>query len=119
MASDADELEQLWEHQPGLERFCRDEILGFLQPLNVPRFLTARARDVILLLPRFRYNQKPGKLIRHPEYKYGRELFLLVAELFEWGDDIVSGWPAPDKARRRKSRGNRRKKPPGKKADWR
>lgn len=92
---------RLWEPEPGLERLCRNEILKFLEPFPVPRFLSARARDVILLMPRFFSREQPDRTLRHPEYKYARELFLILAEVFDWDHELVSAWPPPPPRSRR------------------
>jgi len=116
------ELGPLWEQQAGLERDVRMQIRAFFEPFPVSRYLTARMRDIILMLPRFAAGKRRSKLIRHPEYKYGRELFSLLAFVQEWPEDMVAAWPEPEprhsprtttgrKGRRSRCRTRRRKKP--------
>lgn len=111
---------RLWEHEAGLEPVCRDAVVEFMKPFPVPRFLSARARDVLLLLPRFVEADDPSRrLQRHPEYKYARELFLLWGACAGLPRQELEKWPAPPpgephhRGRRRssrRSRGGRRRK---------
>ncbi|MBT3378312.1 MAG: polynucleotide adenylyltransferase PcnB [Lentisphaerae bacterium] len=104
------DLEPLWEHEPGLERDMRGQVRSFFEPFPVSRYLTARMRDIMLMLPRFVAGKRKSKLVGHPEYKYGRELFSLVALAREWPDDMVAAWPEPPKRQPRGSeRGGRRR----------
>lgn len=103
----------LWGHTGGLERRCRDEVVEFMKPFPVPRFLSARARDVLLLLPRFADSDQPSKrLLTHPEYKYARELFHLWGRCAGLDEKQLAVWPAPTEsdhqAAQRKRRGRRR-----------
>ncbi|NOY82216.1 MAG: polynucleotide adenylyltransferase PcnB [Kiritimatiellaeota bacterium] len=85
----------LWERRPGLEKPCRAAIQRFFAPFRVPRYLSARARDLILLLPRFFDGRRRGRVLEHPEYKYSRELFSLLCEVRRWDGDLLEGWPPP------------------------
>lgn len=114
------EAGDLWSYSPGLERALRDAVIEFFYPLPVPRVLTARTRDVLLLLPRFRQNRGRQKLVSHPEYRYARELYSILTEYFGWDAKRIDGWPVmgtghPYRNRSRKGRrGNRRRKPDNK-----
>lgn len=85
----------LWEVRAGLERPCRDAVCDFLFPFPLPRFLSARTRDIILLLPRFLQDTGSKRLLRHPEYKYARELFLLWGHSAGVDRSTLESWPAP------------------------
>lgn len=107
----------LWEHDMGLERPCRDAVVEFMKPFPVPRFLSARSRDVLLLLPRFAQADDPSRrLQRHPEYKYARELFLLWGRCVGLPDEDLARWPEPPDGEphhrkpKRSSRGGRRRR---------
>ena len=88
-----DDPSRLWEPGEGVDAECREAIRRFFQPFTVSRFFTARVRDILLLLPRFRDPTTKGRLLRHPEYKYGRELFALLATVYQWGDECLAEWP--------------------------
>ncbi len=102
-----EDLEDLWSLHDGLERTCREAVVEVLYPLTVPRFLSARVRDVILLMPRFKIGRQPRRLQRHPEYKYARELFLLLVEVFGWDKELADRWPSPPKSNSKRKRGRR------------
>jgi poly(A) polymerase len=114
---------ELWDPAEVEERACRDLLNDFFLPFPVPRVLSARARDLIMMLPRFVQKRQPRKLQHHPEYKYARELFLLVATVCGWSQELQDFWPVPEpnehvdaemrrkSARRgRRSRGGRRRR---------
>lgn len=117
-------VRDLWSHQSGLEKICRDCVADFMQPFHVPRFLSARTRDLILMLPRF-FDQQSGKrkMLRHPEYKYARQLFMVLADVFNWDADIVKRWPEPQQTRSPRDnenyryRNNRQRRPSTKKGN--
>ncbi len=90
------DFDGLWEHGSGLERPCRDVIANFFSPFQPPRVLSARVRDLFLLLPRFRECKRMNKLMHHPEYKYARELFLVVGKALGWPQDQLDFWPEPE-----------------------
>ncbi len=107
----------LWERRPGLERPCRAAIQRFFTPFRVPRYLSARARDLILLLPRFFDGRRRARVLEHPEYKYSRELFSLLCEVRQWDEDLLQAWPPPRSAPRppeRRRRARRRPRTAGK-----
>lgn len=99
-----------WEHQAGLERTCREAIAAFLQPYHLPRFLSARARDVVLMLPRFEGDQVRRKVLRHPEYRYARELFSLLCAVRGVGQDAMEHWPPAKHSPSRQTGDHRREK---------
>ena len=85
----------LWMMDSETAILVRNAIQEFFGTLPVPRFLVSRASEIILLLPRFRDGIRPQRLVRHPEYKYARELFLLVHQVEGWPAELVERWPAP------------------------
>jgi poly(A) polymerase len=109
-----DPQQPFWAPSPGMEKACRELISDFFAPIPVPRFLTARARDLLMLLPRLHEQSHPTRVRRHPEYKYGRELFLLLGAVHGWDRETLEFWPPADEPahdshhRRRAPRGRRR-----------
>jgi poly(A) polymerase len=89
----ATELDGLWEHSAGLERPVRDTVRGLLTPLPVPKALTARARDIILMLPRFATTAHKKRLLHHADYRYARELYALAAKVQGWDEAVLVNWP--------------------------
>jgi len=85
----------LWDYFPGIERQCRDEVCEFFLPFNIPRYLSARVRDIILMLPRFVGRRRASKLRTHPEYKYARELFRLWGVATGLDSEAIEFWPEP------------------------
>jgi len=87
--------DDLWEHDPEKEHHCRDAVQEFFQPFPVSRFFVARVRDIVLLLPRLSQQIRVSRLVRHPEYKYGREVFMILGHVCGWPADRLSGTPPP------------------------
>jgi poly(A) polymerase len=85
----------LWAHEPGVEHTCREAIQDFFHPFPISRFFASRVRDIALLLPRFTSRVRMGRVVRHPEYKYARELYVLAGRVCGWSDDCLAGWPEP------------------------
>jgi len=83
----------LWEHNEGIEKTLRESVRKSYSPLPVPRVLTARARDILLLLPRFRQPAAKRRLLRHPEYRYARELYSLLSAIHGWDAAALADWP--------------------------
>ncbi len=108
-------------HQPGREGISRDAILRFFHPLPVPRFFSSRVRDILLLLPRMKSGSRVARICRHPEYRYGRELYSLFGEACGWDGEFMAPWPKAHPhhpaggSRRRRSR--RRRGPPRQQQD--
>ena len=88
--------EPLWKYTEGIERVCSHEVRAFFEPLPVSRFLTARARDIILLLPRLASGRGVSRAVRHPEYKYARELFAVLTAVCGWGTAALAALPPPE-----------------------
>lgn len=113
---------KLWQFEPGIERCFREIVSEFFAPLVVPRVLTARTRDVLLLLPRFQSNRGRNRLIGHPDYRYARELYSILTTIHGWDPETIAHWPVmgtghphgrkPRRRSRRHPRG-RRKSPAG------
>jgi poly(A) polymerase len=87
------ELGDLWSYDPPVELQCRDAVHDFFNPFPVSRFFSSRVRDIALLLPRFTSRVRMARLVRHPEYKYARELYALTGRVCGWPDDNLAGWP--------------------------
>ena len=65
----------------------------YYSPLPVPRVLSARARDILLLLPRFRSPGHRRRLLHNPEYRYARELYSLLTRVCDWDPAVIEPWP--------------------------
>jgi poly(A) polymerase len=87
------QLGDLWAHEPPAEHQCRDAVHDFFHPFPVSRFFATRVRDIALLLPRFANRVRMARLVRHPEYKYARELYALLGRICGWTDESLAGWP--------------------------
>jgi poly(A) polymerase len=107
----AAEDDGMWEYQPGLEHVCRSLVHEFMEPFPISRFLSSRARDICMLLPRFQGNSKRGRMARHPEYRYGYELFSLWLATRGESLDVLEDWPSPS-CRAARPRGGRGPRPP-------
>lgn len=83
----------LWNHYLGMERDCRECVQDFFAPLPVPRFFSSRVRDILLLVPRLSTSLRPSKTCRHPEYKYGRELYSLYGTAIGLDENFLMPWP--------------------------
>ena len=99
-----------WEYRAGLERSCRDAIAAFFHPYHLPRFLSARARDLLLLLPRFPGQKGQRRILRHPEYRYARELFSLLCTIRGNGQEALEHWPPAGRSPVPQRGGQRREK---------
>ena len=97
-------IDELWTYELGIETECRQAIRRFFHPFPVSRFLTARVRDIILLLPKLKDGTLRKRVLRHPEYKYGRELLSLLVAVQGWDDELLQVWPQPVKGRERHPR---------------
>jgi poly(A) polymerase len=89
------DLGSLWAHDPAIEHRCRAAVHDFFRPFPVSRFFSARVRDIVLLLPRFASRARLSRLVRHPEYRYGRELYGLLGHLCGWPEEALADWPVP------------------------
>lgn len=86
-------IEDMSAYQPELTSRVASVIRGLFAPLPVPKRLTARARDAVLLLPRFTTHDHQSRLLHHPEYRYARELLALLTKVMGWDESIISEWP--------------------------
>ncbi|MFO7821181.1 MAG: hypothetical protein R6V56_03870, partial [Lentisphaeria bacterium] len=77
----------------GLGKMIKDSIRRAYAPLPVPKHISARARDGILLLPQFVNTEHRNRLLHHPDYMYAREPFSLLTEIFQWDPEMISRWP--------------------------
>lgn len=99
----------------GLGQLIKESIRRTYAPLPVPKHITARARDGILLLPLFVSTGHRNRLLHHPDYRYARELFSLLTEVFGWGPEMIAQWPEKGtsgggRGRRRGGSSRRRRK---------
>ncbi len=99
---------QLWEFQSGIDHVCRNLVHEFMAPFPISRFLSARARDICMLLPRFEAGIKRGRVARHPEYQYGYELYSLWLATQGESQESLAEWP---QCRPSKSGGPRGRRP--------
>jgi poly(A) polymerase len=93
------DLGELWDSDSPADHHCRDAVHDFFAPFPVSRFFSTRVRDIALLLPRFASRARMSRLLRHPEYKYARELYTLTGHVCGWPAETLAGWPeAPEDA---------------------
>lgn len=85
----------LWLPAPELSRCCQHAIRTLFDPYAVPRYLQARVRDTLLLLPAFLETGPDDFVVRQPQYRYARELFSMVARLQGWDLASLENWPPP------------------------
>lgn len=93
--SGSGDLADLWTHPEGVEREVRQAVQDFFSPLPVSRYFSARLRDILMLVPRLREGCVRKRLVRHPEYKYARELFSLLVTVYGWPQEQLDVWPFP------------------------
>jgi poly(A) polymerase len=84
-----------WEAHPEVHDASRAMFLDFFAPYPVPKFLSARARDVILALPALLYPDQPGHLPHHPQYRYVLELYYQLCLANGWDESVLRQWPPP------------------------
>ncbi|MFW5997018.1 MAG: polynucleotide adenylyltransferase PcnB [Lentisphaeria bacterium] len=110
-------IEDIAAYQPELPSRVTSVIRNLFAPLPVPKRLTARARDAVLLLPKFTTHDHQNRLLHHPEYRYARELLSLLTTVMEWDETLVNEWPENGKwrsgSRSGGPPGRRRRKNPG------
>jgi poly(A) polymerase len=97
-----------WLKKPGAGSAVREVVRKFFDPLPIPRFLSARVRELLLLLPRFASFAHKNRALHHPEYRYARELYSLLTECCGWPLETIEQWPTLGTVRRRR-------RPPGRK----
>ena len=115
-------VENLNDYQPELPVRVRDSVRNMFSPLPVPKTLSSRSRDAILLLPDFLSKDHQNRLLHHPEYRYARELFSLLTTVLEWDPEIIEQWPnngkwRPKRKKKKTRRGKHSKKGHHKKVD--
>jgi hypothetical protein len=98
-----------WLGQAGAGSAVRAAVRNFFDPLPIPKFLSSRVRDLLMLLPRFTTTAHTNRVLHHPEYRYARELFSLLTICCGWPEDILEPWPTLGAARRRRCRPGRRR----------
>ncbi len=99
------DLGSLWEQNAVVDHQCRALVHEFYHPFPLSRFLSARVRDILLLLPRLANRVRVSRVMAHPEYKYGRELYGLVGCVCGWPEDILAPWPPPPESHSPRRRG--------------
>ncbi|MFA4943290.1 MAG: hypothetical protein WC789_01140 [Lentisphaeria bacterium] len=85
----------LWLPAPEMASCARDTLRRLFEPYAMPRFLQARVRDTLMLLPAFLEPGPDDFVVRHPQYRYARELFSMFAEHHGWDAAELEQWPAP------------------------
>jgi poly(A) polymerase len=73
----------------------RDVLRSFYEPYTMPRFLQARARDVIVMVPRLFASPPKDYLVRHPQYRYALELARMLAVSQGLDRSLLDLWPPP------------------------
>ena len=81
-----------WEVFDGIDHVIRDHVEAFLMPYQVTRLVSARVRDVLLLIRRLINGRSRNKTRRHPEFHYAWLLFNTLAETLDWPEEITDPW---------------------------
>ena len=87
---------RLWANFGGIDKLIHSRIREFYQPYRVPRYTTAKTRDVLLLQPKFFNRRMLRRLPRHPEYRRAHEMFGVFAKAAEQESRFFEMWPPPD-----------------------
>jgi poly(A) polymerase len=74
---------------------CGQAIRSFYDGFVLPHVLTARIREMILMVPPMAEGVQLDYLAQLPEYKYSRELLRLLTESCSWDPSLVQGLPEP------------------------
>lgn len=104
---------EMWQNFGGVDKQLQRRLRGFFQPYTVPRYTIAKARDVLLLLPKMLPCRGRGKIMRHPEYDRARDSYLTFARAAGLPPERANYWPAPEKRgteQKKKSRRGRRRR---------
>lgn len=97
--------EPLWESGEGIDRTINGCIRELFDLYKLPRSMTAKTRDVLMLLPKLHDDTVRGRVIRHPEYPRARDLYQAFVSANGLDDELVARWPP----RRRSSKGRGRR----------
>lgn len=92
-----DAQERLWQNRMGIDREIHHFIRQFFSSYNLPRVMTARTRDVLILQPKFLQQKERKRLLQHPEYARGRDFFQVLAQGLALPPEAVDFWPEPQK----------------------
>lgn len=105
------ELDSFSFWDASLHKHCSDAIRSFYEGFVLPHVMTARVRDMIMMVPLLAEGRQLDFLASQAEYKYGRELLRLLVEARQWDPSLVCKLPPPEGTRREgKGRWPRRKR---------
>lgn len=76
-------------------------LINFYFDLLPPKFILQRVRAIILLLPYFYHGDTSDFVMMHPEYKYARELFLLLHAYYQWPSHLLQLYPTLNRRKKR------------------
>jgi poly(A) polymerase len=95
---DSEDARGLW--QPGGEQAaaCSAAILAFYEGFVLPRFFSARMREMFLMLPSLADPARARRCFRHREYKYGRALLILLQHAQNCDCHDAEALPLPEEA---------------------
>ncbi|NQZ56027.1 MAG: polynucleotide adenylyltransferase PcnB [Lentisphaeraceae bacterium] len=99
-----------WESFDGIDHIVRGHVEKFLMPYKVTLLVSARVRDVLLLMRRLVSGRSRNKTRRHPEFHYAWLLFNTLAETLNWPDEIVQPWKEDNTLIKKYPRTNTRRK---------
>ena len=83
----------LWDS--AMVKQCGHAIRSFYDGFVLPHVLTARIREMILMVPSLAEGLQIDYLVQQPDYKYSRELLRLLVESCHWDPALVQNLPEP------------------------
>ena len=109
----------LWHNFGGIDRELQHLVKEFLAPYNVPRHMSAKIRDALLLQPKLLSGRSRKRMQRHPEYNRSRDLFEVCVPVLGIDPELLATWPRqqPEEYRpaSKKGSGSKRGRKTGKK----
>jgi poly(A) polymerase len=109
------DVHELWHNAAGTDRRIRQRLRRFYQLYQLPRAMSAKVRDVLLLQPKFYDGRGAKRIMSHPEYSRARDMFRTFVTGAQLDPELLERWPLiPDSEKkkqkpRRRSRRRRRR----------
>ncbi len=88
----------LWRPGGDSGSACGAAILSFYEGFVLPRFFSARIRDMFMMLPTLADPERARRCFRHREYKYGRALLILLLHAMGRDCGAAEALPLPEEA---------------------
>ncbi len=98
------DLRDLWENTSGINKVVRSLTHELLEPYRVPRHTIAKICDTLLVQPKFLEGQSSKRVVNHPEYNRGRDLFQIFVQGAGLSSGLLSPWPNQQKTNKRRYR---------------